>query len=233
MSGKISRVTPEIAEYQQRFPRLDRPAVLCRGAAGHSSRAPPRRRAEKFAAGRAASATPTSPGAWLACASPGGAPAATGSPPPAKRKDGLPHGEQPGRQRRRRRHAHLRRFLASMRRAASITPGASPPLPNGGGRRRWAGREPGRRVHAWLRGYGAVSVLAGRVLLRRSRRGSHRPCGAAAWRAGAVPVGASAPGRPACRWCPASRMRSDAALPAGVSLMSWARRSSGSGARSA
>jgi len=47
-----------------------------------------------------------------------------------------------------------------------------------------------------------VSVLAARVLRRRRRRGSHRPCGAAAWRTGAVPPGASAPGRPACRWCP-------------------------------
>ena len=66
-----------------------------------------------------------------------------------------------------------------------------------------APRRAGRRSRSVRRNAGpalVVSALPARVLRRRSRRGSHRP-GGAAWRVGAARAGASGRGRPACRWC--------------------------------
>jgi hypothetical protein len=93
------------------------------------------------------------------------------------------------------------RFLASMR-EGNIGNAWAPPArcPTGG--EETLGRPGSRAAGAWLASrLLAVRALAARVLPRRRRRGSHRPCGAAAWRAGGVPAEASAPGRPACRWC--------------------------------
>ena len=99
---------PEIAEYQQRFSRLISHRVPFCGAGRAFQLALTPGAAEKFATAPGSLATPTWPAP--AAGSPALCPGAP-RPPPARRhrqrKDGLPDGRQPGRQRCRRRHAHL------------------------------------------------------------------------------------------------------------------------------
>src|SRR5580693_1111518 len=81
------------------------------------------------------------------------------------------------------------RFLAFMREGNTDDAWASRArCPTGG--EETPGRPGSRTAGAWLTSrLLAVRALAARVLPRRRRRGSHRPCGAAAWRAGGVPAG--------------------------------------------
>jgi hypothetical protein len=140
--------------------------------------------------------------AGLPALRPRGTPAATGSPSPAKSKDGGPAWRA---SRKTARQMTPRASSAASSRpcvsgTTSICLAAARPLPNSG--EETLGRPGSRTAGAWLTSrLLAVRALAARVLPRRRRRGSHRPCGAAAWRAGGVPLGASAPERPACRWC--------------------------------
>jgi hypothetical protein len=127
---EIFKVTPEIAEYQQRFSRLISHRVPF-GDAGRafSSRSLP----------GSPALCPGHPGRHRL--------AATG-----RGRTGA-HDRQPGRQRCRRRHAHLPRFpRVPAQGSIDNARGVARPLPDGRGSDAGPGGEPGRRVHGWLGG---------------------------------------------------------------------------------